>query len=129
LAESTFNLSKKGLTKQFDIIHKYPGNYWIAILVEKPLDSGGYYDSNFKVQISIINGGRVILERTVSDTSFYFYGGKMEHSGFSLFNYKVPSELPIGVPLSIKIKVLEENIGFCNKYGQQNIIISKFSDE
>lgn len=128
LAESSFNLSTIGLTKEFTIVHKYPGRHDVALLVEKPVDSISKYDSDFMLKVTVINGDKVIFERTVSDTNFRFWGGK-DRSGFSLINYEVPSELPIGLPLLFKIKVLKASAHFESKYGRQNIIIKKLSDE
>ncbi len=59
LAESTFNLTEKEISKEFKIVHKYPGNHWVAVLVEKPVNVGDHYDSNFKVKVSILNGSNV----------------------------------------------------------------------
>ena len=128
LSESSFDLSETDLTKQLEIVHKYPGNHWVAILVEKPVPAGTAYDSDFKVQISITNGKEVLFERLVSDSSAWFLGSEGQ-GGFALMNYKIPTPLLLGVPLSAKIKVIEGSTAFNHKYGTQRIIISKVPDE
>lgn len=128
LSEANFDLSETDLTKNLEITHKYPGNYWVALLAEKPADIGTPYDSDFKVKISILNGEKVLFERTVSDTSAWFHGGD-DNSGFALMDYKISNELLLDLPLSATIKVLESSAEFTNKYGSQRIIIRKTSDE
>lgn len=128
LADDAFNLSNERLTKEFKIVHKYPGHYCIALIVENPVGSGVKYDSVFLLNISFIKNDKVVLARIVSDTSFWFWGGK-EKSGFILMTYDTPRQLPVGVPLVAKIKVLKADSQFNFKYGLPKIIIRKLSDE
>lgn len=128
LSESSFNLSETGLTKILEITHKYPGNHRVAIFVEKPVDPGILYDSDFTVQIRISNGEDVLFERTVSDSSAWFHGGK-DNSGFALMNYNIPNKLLLGVPLTAQIEVIESSANFTSQYGNQRLIINKISDE
>ena len=128
LSEASFDLSEKGLSKSLEMTHKYPGNHRIAILVEKPADPGVLYSSDFIVKISISNGNDILFERTVSNSSAWFHGDN-KNSGFTLMNYKISNELLLGVPLSAKIKVIENSTEFTRKYGNQRIIINKTSDE
>ncbi len=128
LSDSSFDLSETGLTKTLKITHKYPGNHRVAVFVDKPVEPGILYDSNFIVKISILNGKEILFERTVSDSSAWFYGGK-DNSGFALMEYKIPNELLLGVPLSAQIKVIKGNSEFASQYGKQRIIINKTPDE
>ena len=128
LSDSSFDLSETGLTKTLEITHKYPGNHRVAIFVEKPVEPGILYNSDFIVKISISNGKDVLFERTVSDSSAWFYGGK-DNSGFALMDYKIPNELLLGVPLSAQIKVINGNSEFASQYGSQRIVINKIPDE
>ena len=128
LVKTNFDLTKKGFTKKIIITNKYPGNHWIALLVNKPTKTGDKYDSDFKVKITIKNKTNVILEKIVSDSSFWFYGGK-NNSGFALLSYKSPNILPLGIPLNIEIKVLTPSKNFEKKYGKQFLVVEKFSDE
>ena len=128
LSTANFDLSETGLSKSLEITHKYPGNHRVAILVEKPVDPGVLYDSDFIVKISISNGNDILFERTVSDSSAWFHGGN-ENSGFTLMNYKISNELLLGVPVSAKIKVIKRSTEFTSKYGKQHIVINKTSDE
>ena len=127
LSESSFDLSEAGLTKTLEITHQYPGNHRVAIFVEKPVEPGVLYDSDFTVQIRISNGEDVLFERTVSDSSAWFHGGK-DNSGFALMSYKIPNELLLGVPLTAQIEVIENSANFTNQYGSQRLIINKISD-
>ncbi|MCP5007766.1 MAG: hypothetical protein GY941_28090 [Planctomycetes bacterium] len=69
-----------------------------------------------------------MLDSTVSDSSFWFLGRK-NRSGFSLLTYKVPEIAPTGTLLTFIVKVLKPSPEFAKKYGEQRIIISKYSDE
>ncbi len=128
LSEANFDLSETGLSKSLEIIHKYPGNHRIAILVEKPADPGVLYNSDFIVKVSISNDNDILFERTVSDSSAWFHGGS-ENSGFTLMDYIISNEQLLGVPLSAKIKVIEGSTEFTKQYGNQRVIINKTSDE
>lgn len=128
LAESNFDLSVKGLEKELKFSTKYPGNHWLAILVDSPPELMEKYPSDFKVKIQVLGEGEVLSESVVSDSSFWFYGGK-NRSGFALTTFKVPSSLPLSQPLAIKATVVEASSGFTKKYGKQRIIMSKYSDE
>ena len=128
LSESSFDLSEGSLTKTLEITHKYPGNHRIAIFVEKPVDPGVLYNSDFIVKINISNGDKVLFERTVSDSSAWFHGGN-DNSGFTLMTYKIQDELLLDVPLSAQIEVIEASADFTNQYGSQRVIINKISDE
>lgn len=128
LAESAFDLTEKGFTKKLEVTHIYPGNHWVALLVEKPAELFEKYDSDFEVQITIISKNKVMLDSTVSDSSFWFLGHK-DRSGFALLTYKIPDIVPIGTSLTFTVKVLKPSPEFAKKYGKQRIIISKYSDE
>jgi len=128
LAESDFDLSARGLEKELKFTTKYPGNHWLAILVESPPELMEKYKSDFEVKIQVLGEKGVLSESVVSDSSFWFYGGQYR-SGFALATYKVPSVLPLGQSLTIKATVLKESTEFTKKYGKQRIIMSKYSDE
>jgi hypothetical protein len=128
LGESSFDLSKQGLEKELKFTTKYPGNHWLAILVESPPEIMEKYKSDFEVKVQVLSESGVISESVVSDSSFWFYGGQ-QRSGFALATYKAPSDLPLGQPLTIKATVINESPGFTEKYGKQRLIMSKYSDE
>ncbi|MDH5573393.1 MAG: hypothetical protein OEY89_16640 [Gammaproteobacteria bacterium] len=128
LSNTNFDLSETGLSKTLEITHKYPGNHRVSIIVEKPVEPGILYDSKFIVKISISNGENILFERTVSDSSAWFYGGK-DNSGFTLMDYKIQNELLLGAPLSAQITVIEGNSKFASQYGNQRIVINKIPDE
>ena len=128
LASSAFDLSVVGSVADMQYIHEYPGNHWIAVLVEKPDRVPASYDDDFEVTLQVSDKEGILLNRSLSDSSFWFYGG-IERSGFALFNYKVPNDLPANVPLSAKLVVYKGSPEFQSKYGNQRLIISKFSDE
>lgn len=128
LAESAFDLTERGFTKKLEVNHIYPGNHWVALLVEKPAELFEKYDSDFNVQITITSKNKVVLDNTVSNSSSWFLGQK-DRSGFSLLTYKISDIAPIGTSLSFTVKVLKPSSEFTKKYGKQRIIISKYSDE
>ena len=125
LAESNYDLSVRGLEKKLKFTIKYPGNHWLAILVESPPELMGEYKADFLVKIQILSEKRVLSESVVSDSSFWIHSGR----GFALTTYNVPGELPIGEPLTINAIVVKESPTFTKQYGKQRIIMSKYSDE
>ncbi len=128
LAEADFDLSAEGMERQFQLSHQYPGNHWLAILVEKPVKFGDHYDNDFVVSVSIEQQGKVLFEQKTSDSRFWFWG-RPERRGFAMLRYKVSRDLPITVPLLVNIKVTKASAGFTEKFGKQRLIISKYSDE
>lgn len=128
LSSSGFDLSVAGSAADMQYMHKYPGNHWIAVLVEKPDRTPTSYNDDFQVTLQVSNEEGVLLNKSLSDSSFWFYGGS-ERSGFVLINYKVPRDLPANVPLLAKLVVHKASPDFKIKYGNQRLIISKFSDE
>lgn len=128
LAESDFDLSVKGLERELRFIPKYPGNHWLAILVESPPEIMEKYKSDFKVKIQVISEKGVISESVASNSSFWFRGGK-GRNGFALVTYKAPSDLPLKRPLTLKASVMKESPDFEKQYGTQRIIVRKYSDK
>lgn len=128
LAESDFDLSTKGLERELKFSSKYPGNHWLAILVDSPPEIMEKYPSDFRIKIQVLGEKEVLSESVVSDSSFWFFGGK-SRGGFALTTFKVPSNLPLSQPLRIIATVEKESPGFTKKYGKQRIILSKYSDE
>ena len=128
LASADIDLSTVGSSINLQYMHKYPGNHWVAVLVEKPDRTPASYNDDFEVTLQVIHEGNVLLNRSLSNSSFWFYGGA-ERSGFALINYKVPRDLPANIPLSAKLVIQKASSDFRSKYGDQRLIISKFSDE
>ena len=127
LAVSNFDLTKKGKVANLDFTHKYPGNHWVAVIVENPIEVRESYSNDFEVNIEIRKNDRVLLTKTLSDSSFWFHGGK-GRSGFALFKYKVPKDLPMYEGLSAKLVVKKNSPEFKIKYGEHKLEIGKFSD-
>ena len=128
LDESDFDLSSQGIERELKFKIKYPGNHWLAILVESPPETTEKYKSDFDVKIQIFDKEGILTESVVSDSSLWFYGGQ-QRSGFALATFKVPSDLPLDQQLNIRVSVVKESPGFTKLYGKHRIIMSKFSDE
>ena len=128
LAEASFDLTETGASTRLEVTHIYPGNHWIAILVEKPAELFEKYSSDFEVKITTTSNNKVLFDSTVTDSSSWFLGSA-DRSGFSLLTYKIPDIAPIGSPLVFTVEVIKVSPEFTNKYGKQRIIISKYSDE
>jgi len=128
LAAADFDLTETGLATNLEVKHKYPGNHWVAILVEKPTELFEKYNSDFEVKITITNNNKVVFSSTATDSSSWFLGST-NRSGFSLLTYKIPDMFPIGALLVFKVEVVKGSPDFTKKYGKQRIIITKYSDE
>jgi len=72
LAESDFDLSNSGLEKELIFTAKYPGNHWVAILVEHPPGAMEKYQSDFKVKIEMIGENKVLSESFANDSNYWF---------------------------------------------------------
>lgn len=126
LVNIDFDLSKNGrYMVQFE--NKYPGNHEIIILVEHPTPVMEEYNANFQINLIIKGKGveRKKLLKTIKNP-FWKASGK---SGFSIFSYKVPDDLPLKQLLIAEIEVLKPDKEFTKRYGKQKLSITKVSDE
>lgn len=128
LASAEFDITKAGYSKQLSFSSKYPGNHWIAIVVQEPAEHLAGYGDDFKVRVTIKDGGNVITETVADNSRFWFWGGK-KRSGFALATYDVPEQWAVGQDLVAVAEVLKPSPSFQEKYGKQIIVVRKFADE
>ena len=128
LASAKFDITNTGYSTQLPFSSKYPGNHWVALLVEEPAEHLKSYGDDFRVKIIIKNGEETITEGVANNSRFWFFGGP-DRSGFALTTYRVPEHWLVGQNLVALAEVLKPSPSFQEKYGKQTIVVGKYSDE
>jgi hypothetical protein len=121
-----FDLSQKN-TYVLEFENKHPGNHWLEVLVEKPTKVLENYETHYKLRIIISSEEGQLLDKIVTEKDLLpFWSIK---SGFSIYNYKVPTDLPREKRLKASIQIIEPDESFSTKYGKQEMCFKKYSDE
>ena len=128
LASSPFDLTKAGYSAKLHFSSKYPGNHWVALIVDKPAQHFPNYGSDFSVKVTIRKNGTVIAE-SIAKTSNLWFHGRHGKSGFALATFKVPEHWAVDDDLVASAKVLKASPFFQEKYGEQTLVVGKYSDE
>ncbi len=131
LAETAFDLDKKGQSYELHFRPPYPGNHAFKFLVTHPVPVGDVYHAEYSLILQILNeGGKVLLDTVIGppDGNSGFWG-RSGNSGFFLHIFKVPSDFPRGKNLIARVTVMREDSSFRQKYGPVRLVVKKFSDE
>jgi hypothetical protein len=130
LVKGEIDVGKKDSVYDFQFENKRMGNHAIGISFKK-LPEGHYhnYKSSFEADIRIYNGNKLLNSMHVIKPMGAYWGGYNNVGGFFLLWYKVPNELPSGVPLHCTIKISKEDSEFVSNYGKGEFFIIKVSDE
>lgn len=129
LAESPIIFEQAGYVLDMKFKNKrYPGGYALIIQTEKPLPKAGGFRTKIKANIKVKKDNIIILQKTVSKPRSYFWKNEKE-SGFYLFQYQVPTDLPKNVELNLEMTLLEPDKEIFKKYGKTKAIIRKTSDK
>jgi hypothetical protein len=83
--------------------------------------------SHYKLRIIVRSEEKQLLDKIVTEKDLLpFWSNR---SGFSIYNYEVPTDLPRGKRLKASIQIIEPDESFSEKYGEQEMRFKKFSDE
>jgi len=130
LIKGAIDVGKKDSVYDFTFVNKRKGNYAIGISFKK-LPEGHYHDykSSFEADICIYNGNKLLHSSSVMKPLSAYWGGFNKVGGFFLLWYKVPTDLPSGVPLKCTIQISKEDREFVSTYGRGEFFIIKVSDK
>lgn len=128
------DITKKG-EEEVEFKNKYVGDYIVGILL-KNFDFETMYhdkpDSILGIEVNFYLDNKLVLshiegfkEKKYSPT----YGGKVSYeSGYYFLGYDCPKDLPINKTIICKIKILEPDTNFNDKYGPVKFFIEKITD-
>ena len=125
---SNFDLSKNN-NYQLSFTNKYPGGHNLEILVEKPTKILDKYVTEFKIRVIISAEDKKIVNTVVTEKNISSFWGGENNSGFAIYRYRVPSDLPQGKLLKATIQIEMSDEDFYEKYGKQKLCFTKHSDE
>jgi hypothetical protein len=131
LAETAFDLDKKGKSYELHFRPHYPGNHAFEFLVTHPVPVGDVYYAEYSLRFQMLDdSGKVLREVIIGppDGNAGFWG-RSGNSGLFLHKFKVPSDFPRGKDIIAKVTVLREDSSFRQKYGSVRLGVKKFSDE
>ena len=133
LVKEDLNISTRGMINKISFKNKYEGNHSLGIFLEHFTDDLYYvplskrYKTKLKVEISFYNQGTLLLTKHLEDIYEPFIGDF--GSGFALFTYKVPQDLPLNTDLILQISILESDKHLFDTYGPTKLYIRKISDK
>lgn len=120
-------LSTQNQTYEFEVIHKYPGRYELAIEVPSSPGIGSPYQMDFQATASIHLGNEKILEKNITEPHSMFW--RNEDGGIVLLSYRVPELLPRNHPVRITVQTAGKVANFSERYGASTLVVAKASDK
>lgn len=131
LVKGEIDVSKINSVYNFHFINKRKGNHTIGISVKKLPEGQHYhfYKTSFAAEISVFNGSELLMRTTVNKPLTAYWGGYNRIGGFDLLWYKVPTDLPLGTPLTCSIKLIKGDPEFESTYGKGEYFLIKASDK
>jgi hypothetical protein len=120
-------LSTQNRTYEFEVIHKYPGSYDLAIEAPSSPGLGSPYQMDFQATVSIHLGDEKILEKNITEPSSMFW--RNESGGIVLLSYSVPELLPRNDPARIALQTKGNVANFSSRYGTSTLVVRKGSDK
>ena len=79
------------------------------------------------MEIKLYKGDILLLTRQIENSYEPFISDL--GSGFALFTYKVPQDLPLNADLVAQVKILEPDKYLFDTYGPTKLYINKISDK
>jgi hypothetical protein len=128
LDSTEIDLATEGGTYVLDFVNKYPGKHTIGVLVERPTPAARSYEMDFALDITVKRDREVLLTTSVNEPYMLFWG-RERGSGIALFQYTVPEQLPMDLPLIAEATVIRRDPKFHGLYGNTSLYVKKMSDE
>ena len=123
------NLAAHGVSKEYVFKNKYAGRYDIGLYVDKPVPYREKYESNFELEITLLQDSNALISKKLSKPEFIFYGWEKGKGGIALLVYEVPNDLPLSKTLMCRVTVLKSDLHFEEKYGKPKFFVRKMSDK
>jgi hypothetical protein len=125
LASAPLSSSEKRY--EFEVIHKYPGRYEIAINAPSSPGVGVLYEMGFQAKVVISTESKVLMEKSISRPSSQFWGDKT--GGVVLLGYRIPEMVDVEQSVTIIVATSGDVASFNNDYGASNVVVKKRSDK
>jgi hypothetical protein len=127
-----FDVSQGGLVARVEFVNKYVGQHVVSLLLAKFQEDLYFKDQDhrfrpdLKLMIVFTVGNTVLLKRYVENSYLPFIG--KNGSGFSLFEYNVPEELPIAQKIMCEVRIMQGDHRMQKEYGPVRFLVRKASD-
>lgn len=131
LVREKIDLAKAGNRYIYEFSNKYKGKYIVGMLLDN--FSKDLYFSQTKeipeaiMEVRFFNSGDLIFSKII-DGKYGAFLGK-DGSGYILFTYLCPEELPIDETMTCKVNIIKGDSAFLKKYGPAQFFIKKTSDK
>jgi len=125
----TIDISKDDV-REVTFSAKYVGRHSAGLVLHRFDDAalaGTAYKFPLRIELSFFRGTVPVLSTPSGETASWFIG--RSGSGFDLFFFDVPRDLPVSETIAVRIDVLTPNAEFANAYGPVDFVIRKVSDK
>ena len=112
---------------EFEVVHKYRGNYALTLLVENPVEVFHKYEKELLSNIFISINLKEYKSIDIHDITETWGDIPYSH-GIYLLKYKIPKLANINQPVFFSVKIDKLNSSFNDKYGNTKIKVLKISD-
>lgn len=127
------DITKKGKV-ELGFRNAYVGNYIVGLWFNE--DQWSYDPKKFKeimptlkMKLSIYSNGKMIRSEDVCGVLSPFFMGYFGGTGFKVFSYKCPEDVPINTSLLYVVEVCKPDKCLANKWGLPKAYISRISSE
>ncbi len=111
-----------------ELTHPYAGKYEIGLQVAKCISmTSSKCKSNVRLLVELSSPTGAELEALIGNTIRPWWGRDV--SGFSLFHYWVPSNLPVDTKIQCRVRVETPSDEFFDMYGDAALYVRKSSEK
>lgn len=130
LVKGEIDVGKENSVQTYQFVNRRKGSHAMGISFSKLPKGNSYgYIPTFEAEVSITAGANLVKRSYVSKTIGAFSGCYNKIGGFYLLRYKVPTDLPTGVPLTCTVKITRGDAGFESSYGKGEFFIIKETEK
>lgn len=126
LSASPVSLADEGQRYLRRFENKYPGQYWIAIRVNSLAALDAVDVGDFVLRLDVSTDNRQVFSNRIEGP---FERYERADSGFAVYRYRVPEDLPIREPLTATLTIVRADEQFESAYGPSELVIKKLSDQ
>lgn len=130
IAREELDLSQAGAVKEVSFLAKYRGQYDTGILLRN-FDSDKFYGTKYnfplRLKLTFQRGSTFIISKVVGAQFSPFIG--RDASGFGLFTFSTPEDLPIGEEITCRIEIVSSDPALNSRYGPAEFFVRKISDK
>lgn len=127
------DVAQGGLVGRLEFSNKYVGQHVVGLLLARFHEDLYFMDRDLrfrpklKLMVVFTIGDTVVIKRFVENSYDPFIG--KDGSGFSLFEYNVPDDLPIAQKITCEVRVIQGDHKMQQEYGPIGFFVRKTSDK